>query len=384
MDGIQLSLFGKTCQEHSPQTRETTSDASSKSSLKSAGTAQYLDLTKASGNQPERSWVTVTASRGGNSTRNTGECPSVARESTLWQILQADAPEKYYLSARACKGILRRAERRGKALPPMLLEALEEAVALNAGNVKSAQQPNCVCYPQVARTLTAEADASPCIDRGQNVVCYDARGNGDGAHCQTLTGDHENRVTDYTAVTVYRSPKIGEYAADGTASTMAARDFKSPRDLVVEHTPVYGMDCRNAVLDEEKTHTLQAKANGEQSLNCTPSVLMDGRPPRKYIIRRLTPLECCRLQGFPDGWGVPDHKDRLSEEELAFWQGVRDTCSLIAGKPSKNSAETLTKWYNALHTDSAEYKMWGNGIALPCAAFVLGGVAETLMEEKQK
>lgn len=385
MDGIQLSLFGKTCPEPSLQTRERTSDASSKSLLESAGTAQYLDLTKANGNQPERSWATDTASRGGNSTRNTGECPSVARESTLWQILQADAPEKYYLSARACKGILRRAERRGKALPPMLLEALEEAVALNAGNVKSAQQPNCVCYPQVARTLTAEADASPCIDRSQNVVCYDARGNGDGAHCQTLTGDHENRVTDYTAVTVYRSPKIGEYAADGTASTMAARDFKSPRDLVVEHTPVYGMDCRNAVLDEEKTHTLQAKANGEQSLNCTPSVLMDGRPPRKYIIRRLTPLECCRLQGFPDGWGVPDHKDRLSEEELAFWQGVRDTCSLIAGKPSKKySAETLTKWYNALHTDSAEYKMWGNGIALPCAAFVLGGVAETLMEEKQK
>jgi hypothetical protein len=49
----------------------------------------------------------------------------------LWQILQADAPEKYYLSARACEGILRRAERRGKALPPMLREALEEAVALS-------------------------------------------------------------------------------------------------------------------------------------------------------------------------------------------------------------------------------------------------------------
>lgn len=146
-----------------------------------------------------------------------------------------------------------------------------------------------------------------------------------------------------------------------------------------------GVDCQNAVLDEEKTHTLQAKANGGQSLNCTPSVLTSGKPPRKYIIRRLTPLECCRLQGFPDGWGVPAHKDKLSDEELAFWQGVRDTCSLIAGKPSKKySAETLTKWYNALHTDSAEYKMWGNGIALPCAAFVLGGVAETLMEEKQK
>lgn len=63
-------------------------------------------------------------------TLNTGECPSVARESTLSQILQANAPRKYYLSAKACAGILRRAEKRGKELPPMLREALEEAVAL--------------------------------------------------------------------------------------------------------------------------------------------------------------------------------------------------------------------------------------------------------------
>ena len=174
---------------------------------------------------------------------------------------------------------------------------------------------------------------------------------------------------------VYRSQKFGEYADDGTASTIAARDFKSPRDLVV--TTYFGVDLRNAKLDVEKTHTLQA---GQ-----TPYVLFSGKPPRKYSIRRLTPLECCRLQGFPDGWGVPDHKDKLSDEELVFWQGVRDTCAAISGKPSKKYSEkALTKWYNALHTDSAEYKMWGNGIALPCAAFVLGGVAEALMEGNQK
>ena len=63
--------------------------------------------------------------------RNTGEYPSAAKESTLSQILEADAPKKYYLSAKACAGILRRAERRGKALPPMLREALEEAVMLS-------------------------------------------------------------------------------------------------------------------------------------------------------------------------------------------------------------------------------------------------------------
>ena len=203
--------------------------------------------------------------------------------------------------------------------------------ALNARNPESAQTPNCVCYPRVARTLTAEADASPCIDRGQNVVCYDACGN----------GDHENRVTNYTA-TIYRNKKFGEYAADGTASTMAARDFKSPRDIVVEHSPAYGVDCRNAALDEKKTHTLQAKANGGQSLNCTPSVLMDGKPPRKYIIRRLTPLECCRLQGFPDWWE----------------DGVEGS-------------------------DTARYKMWGNGMALPCVLYVMQGIADAMEQERE-
>ena len=192
-----------------------------------------------------------------------------------------------------------------------------------------------VCYPQVARTLTEEADASPCIDRGQNFVCYDARGNGDGAHCPTLTGDHERRVTDYTA-------------------------------LCIGH-------------GELNSITMANQANTLSCMHDQQAILISGKPPRKYIIRRLTPLECCRLQGFPDGWGVPDHKDRLSDEELAFWQQVRDTSASIAGKhPKKYSAEALTKWYNGLHTDSAEYKMWGNGIALPCAAFVLGGVAEEL------
>lgn len=195
-----------------------------------------------------------------------------------------------------------------------------------------------------ARSLGESETVTPTLgsEAGGNsvpAVCYYARENGNGTCCPTLTGDHENRVTDYTAVTVYRSPKFGEYADDGTASTMAARDFKSPRDLVVEHD----------------------------------------KPPRKYIIRRLTPLECCRLQGFPDGWGIPDYKDKLSDEELAFWHGVRDTCAAISGKPPKKySASALTKWYNALHTDSAEYKMWGNGIALPCAAFLLAGIAEKL------
>lgn len=180
---------------------------------------------------------------------------------------------------------------------------------------------NAVCYPRVARTLMAEADASPCIDRSQNVVSYE-------------------RPT----IAMEGSNKGRGQVTNGLIPCLKACH---PSEVVYAANRL-----RNSAQDEE-------------------------RPPRKYIIRRLTPLECCRLQGFPDGWGIPDHKDRLSNEELEFWQGVRDTCASIAGKPPKKySAKSLTRWYNALHTDSAEYKMWGNGIALPCAAFVLGNVAK--------
>lgn len=199
-----------------------------------------------------------------------------------------------------------------------------------------------ICFPRVARTLTAEADASFCIDRGQNVVCYDARGNGDGTHAPNLTGDHESRVTDYTAVCVM---------AHGQS---------------------------NAEIMQDLCPTLNC--NHEQ-----PIAAYSGKPPRKYIIRRMTPLECCRLQGFPDGWGIPDYKDRLTDEEAAFWQRVRDTCAVITGKPQKKySADALTRWYNGLHTDSAEYKMWGNGIALPCVQYVLEGVADELRKPTEE
>jgi DNA (cytosine-5)-methyltransferase 1 len=136
----------------------------------------------------------------------------------------------------------------------------------------------------------------------QNQVLYDARGNGDGRVCHTLTGDHENRVTDYTAITAYIQPSFGEFQKSEKATTLKASDGKR-------------VDPGAVVLEK-------------------------GRPPRKYIVRRLTPLECCRLQGFPDWW--------------------------VDGTEG---------------SDSAIYKMWGNGIALPCAFDVLDRIAEAHNEE---
>jgi site-specific DNA-cytosine methylase len=99
----------------------------------------------------------------------------------------------------------------------------------------------------------------------------------------------------------------------------------------------------------------------------------------RYIVRRLTPTECARLQGFPDKWGHYPEKDSLTDEEYRFWVKVQQTHAIINGKkPWKDDvkADTVLKWYNGLHTDSAEYKMWGNGIALPCARIPLRGIAQ--------
>ena len=133
MENIQLSQYGKTCPEHSQATAARTSDACSKRSQGSKTSKLiFLCLIKASGQEQEPSWATVGRLPGECWTPNTGESPSVAVESTLSQILQADAPGKYYLSAKACAGILRRAQRRGKEIPTILREALEEVIALNA------------------------------------------------------------------------------------------------------------------------------------------------------------------------------------------------------------------------------------------------------------
>ena len=108
-----------------------------------------------------------------------------------------------------------------------------------------------------------------------------------------------------------------------------------------------------------------------------PTMEYENKP--RYIVRRLTPTECARLQGFPDNWGHPDRKNSFTDEEYAFWLDVRNTHAAINSKAVKEyTKEQMLSWYNKLHTDSAEYKMWGNGIALPPTLYCMQGIAETL------
>lgn len=95
----------------------------------------------------------------------------------------------------------------------------------------------------------------------------------------------------------------------------------------------------------------------------------------EYIVRRLTPTECARLQGFPDWWCSGLETEEPAEEELSFWREVFETHRKIMGKSSKPKTDTqLLKWLKEPHSDSAEYKMWGNGVALPNVYYVLSGI----------
>ncbi len=99
--------------------------------------------------------------------------------------------------------------------------------------------------------------------------------------------------------------------------------------------------------------------------------------PMEYRVRRLMPMECARLQGFPDGWCADLGTEEPSEDEIDFWAGVFEQHRRLvthAGKP--RTRRQIVKWLRHPHTDGAEYKLWGNGCALPCVYFVMAGIAK--------
>ena len=102
-----------------------------------------------------------------------------------------------------------------------------------------------------------------------------------------------------------------------------------------------------------------------------------------YQVRKLTPTECARLQGFPDWWCADLSAEDPTADELSFWREVFDTWTSLTGKKRKTDKQ-IVKWLKSPHSDSAEYKMWGNGVALPCVEFVLGGIARELKGENVK
>ena len=195
----------------------------------------------------------------------------------------------------------------------------------------------------------------------------DGKGNGLGVG---NPGDPMNTLTSGDRHVIAYSLEVFHCTSEEEkTTTIKARDYKDPGIVC------YGVDCRNATEYPETMGAIQAAMN--HNLNSNGVVRI------KYIVRRLTPTECARLQGFPDTWGHPDEKTEFTDEEYQFWLNVRNTHAAINEKTVKDySKDQILKWYNSLHTDSSEYKMWGNGIALPNALYVMQGIADVMTEEK--
>ena len=106
----------------------------------------------------------------------------------------------------------------------------------------------------------------------------------------------------------------------------------------------------------------------------------------EWVIRRLIPLECERLQGYPDYWTELPKIEDMTDNEYSFFLRSFLLDKAIRGQPQKKppTKSSLVKWYNKLDCDGNRYKMCGNSLAIPCALRVLGGIADYIAKERKQ
>lgn len=144
-----------------------------------------------------------------------------------------------------------------------------------------------------------------------------------------MTGKHNANVSDYTAICV----------GNGQVNQMSMSEQANTLDCMHDQQAVVypGREITSPI---NRSNPKPGDAVTSLTTDGNHYLVANGKPQRKYIIRRLTPVECARLQGFPDEW-----------------------CEGLGG------------------SDSAIYKAYGNGLALPCAADVLRRIAEYVQRE---
>ena len=172
----------------------------------------------------------------------------------------------------------------------------------------------------------------------------------------------------------YAMQGFGEYKPSGKVSSIKQRDFKDATDLVVAFEPGTVSRVGGHYYENGKTGTLRVKPGDNQQAIIN-----------EYIVRRLTPTECGRLQGFPDGWADNLSIINPTEDEVIYWKSIFKEHAKALGIARKDkTGNQIKKWLKDPESDSAKYKMWGNGIALPCAIFVMEGIARILRKDKDE
>lgn len=169
---------------------------------------------------------------------------------------------------------------------------------------------------------------------------------------------------------------VGSYALQG--SMIGRSDENGPQGNGINEDVSFTLNAT----DRHAVYAMSTGCYAQVTKDEAPTLMArDWKDPTTivedgYYVRRLTPIECARLQGFPDWWCSELGVENPSEEEKQFWAGVWETHRRVVSKASKPKTEAqLLKWIHDPYSDAAEYKLWGNGVALPCVYFVLSGIA---------
>ena len=188
------------------------------------------------------------------------------------------------------------------------------------------------------------------------------------SRCLDANGGNPTCNQGGMAVVALQGSMIGRADKNGPQGSGVNEDVSFTLDAADRHAVAYCMTTGTYTQAlEEQSPTLMARDYKD------PPVVNETEP--EYIVRRLTPTECARLQGFPDWWCTGLETDEPSEEEIEFWTEVFEIHRSVMGTSSKpKSRNQIVKWLKNPHSDSAEYKMWGNGVALPNVYFVLSGI----------
>ena len=165
---------------------------------------------------------------------------------------------------------------------------------------------------------------------------------------------------------------IGQEEKNGPRGSGIDEDVSFTLNTADRHAVCVPTSADNLYIMSKSYHFAHATPDQADALvatdyKCPPVVNADWR------VRMITPLECARLQGFPDWWTDNLTDSEPSDAEVRKWQGIFDEYCDINGKKRKTASQ-VRRWLMTEPTDAAKYKMWGNGVALPCVVFVLAGI----------
>ena len=262
-----------------------------------------------------------------------------------------------------------------------LFEPKAYGICSKESNAMKSTNPHSGIYAtDTSRTLDGNGGNPGCNQGGIAVVeSYAIQGSMIGRNDKNgPQGDGINEDVSFTLNTVDRhavyAMTTGSFTqvAEDKAPTVLARDYKDPTAVcygIGRDTFNQGKNAKFApTFEEELQPTLVAKG---------PGAIQSG-----YTVRRLTPTECARLQGFPDWWCDGLGVAEPTMEDIRYWYDVFETHRRIVGSSTKpKSLKQIAKWLRDPHSDAAEYKMWGNGVALPCVVFVLSGIVYCTQSE---